>query len=154
MTSLLICFDGSQRARLAIERAAALFPGAQAKILHVWEPFEHIVTRYPQVGRYVGSEMETADEDAAAESSRIALEGAELARSAGLEASERSTRLDGSLAATVVAVADQLDADAIVTGTRSLRGLHELFAGSLSHQLMQHSGRPVVAIPLANGTTA
>jgi hypothetical protein len=40
-----------------------------------------------------------------------------------------------------------LDADVIVTGTRSLHGLREVMADTLSHHLIQHSPRAVPAIP-------
>ena len=47
----------------------------------------------------------------------------------------------------MLAAADALDADVIVTGTRSLHGVREVISNTLSHALIQHSPRPVLAIP-------
>jgi nucleotide-binding universal stress UspA family protein len=35
----------------------------------------------------------------------------------------------------------------IVIGSRGLSGLKEILAGSLSHQLAEHAGRPVLIMP-------
>lgn len=50
-------------------------------------------------------------------------------------------------APTLIAVANQLHADLIVTGSRGLGGFGELLLGSVSHQLVQHAPIPVVVIP-------
>ena len=47
----------------------------------------------------------------------------------------------------VLEVAEALDVDAIITGTRSLHGMREVLSNALSHALLQHSRRPVLAIP-------
>jgi nucleotide-binding universal stress UspA family protein len=44
-------------------------------------------------------------------------------------------------------VADDSRADIVVTGARGIGSVHELFSGSLSHHLIQHSDKPVLAIP-------
>jgi nucleotide-binding universal stress UspA family protein len=50
-------------------------------------------------------------------------------------------------APTLIAVADEVHADLIVTGSRGLGGFGELLLGSVSHQLVQHAPVPVVVIP-------
>jgi len=35
----------------------------------------------------------------------------------------------------------------IVIGSRGLSGLKEMFKGSLSHQVAEHAGRPVLILP-------
>jgi nucleotide-binding universal stress UspA family protein len=47
----------------------------------------------------------------------------------------------------IVDVADELDAAVIVIGSRGLSGLKEILDGSLSHQLAEHAGRPVLIVP-------
>jgi nucleotide-binding universal stress UspA family protein len=47
----------------------------------------------------------------------------------------------------VVDFADELDAAAIVIGSRGLSGLKEVLDGSLSHQVAEHAGRPVLIVP-------
>jgi nucleotide-binding universal stress UspA family protein len=50
-------------------------------------------------------------------------------------------------APTLIAVANEVHADLIVTGSRGLGGFGELLLGSVSHQLVQHAPMPVVVIP-------
>jgi len=50
-------------------------------------------------------------------------------------------------APTLIAVASELQADVIVTGSRGLGGFGELLLGGVSHQLVQHAPIPVVVIP-------
>jgi len=50
-------------------------------------------------------------------------------------------------APTLIAVANDVDADLIVTGSRGLGGFGELLLGSVSHQLVLHAPVPVVVIP-------
>jgi nucleotide-binding universal stress UspA family protein len=50
-------------------------------------------------------------------------------------------------APTLIAVAREVHADLIVTGSRGLGGFGELLLGSVSHQLVQHAPMPVVVIP-------
>jgi nucleotide-binding universal stress UspA family protein len=47
----------------------------------------------------------------------------------------------------VVAVAEELDAAAIVIGSRGLKGAREAVQGSLSHELAEHARRPVLIVP-------
>jgi nucleotide-binding universal stress UspA family protein len=143
----LICYDGSDRAAHAIDVTASLFPGAQAHVLNVWEPMERIVARYSALGPYLGEGIGDADTGIESEAKDVAKAGAKLASDAGLQATAHTVSLRTSVWEAVCAVADELDADAIVTGTRSLHGVREALSNTLSHALLQHSGRPVLAIP-------
>ena len=49
-------------------------------------------------------------------------------------------------APTLIAIADEVHADLIVTGSRGLGGFGELLLGSVSHQLVLHAPIPVVVI--------
>lgn len=50
----------------------------------------------------------------------------------------------------ILAAADKLDADVIVMGTHSKRGLEHAFLGSVAEKVLQKSKRPVFVIPLPN----
>jgi nucleotide-binding universal stress UspA family protein len=76
----------------------------------------------------------------------VAARGAELARASGFEAEAR-TALDAPTWAGVVDAANELDAAVIVIGSRGLNGLEEALKGSLSHQVAEHAGRPVLIVP-------
>jgi nucleotide-binding universal stress UspA family protein len=53
----------------------------------------------------------------------------------------------GSPAPALIAMAKEVHADLIVTGSRGLGGFGELLLGSVSHQLVLHAQAPVVVIP-------
>jgi nucleotide-binding universal stress UspA family protein len=145
--TVLICYDGSDRAQHATTLTATLFPGAHAHVLNVWEPLERIVARYAALGTYLGEHVAEADAGIEAESASLAAAGAELAASAGLHATPHTATLRTMVWEVVLELAEELDVDVIVTGTRSLHGVREALANTLSHALLQHSTRPVLAIP-------
>lgn len=147
MASILICYDGSDRAAHAIAVTASLFPGAQAHVLNVWEPMERIVARYSAIGPYIGGGIGEADAGIEKEAGDLAAAGAKLASDAGLQATAHTASLRTTVWEAVCGAADELNVDAIVTGTRSLHGVREALSNTLSHALLQHSGRPVLAIP-------
>jgi nucleotide-binding universal stress UspA family protein len=51
----------------------------------------------------------------------------------------------------VVEAADDIDAAVIVIGSRGLTGAQELLKGSLSHDVAEHAGRPVLIVPPRHG---
>ena len=145
--TVLICYDGSDRSRHAIAVTATLFPGAHAHMLHVWEPLERIVARYAAIGPYLGEGIGEADAGIESDSAALAAAGAKLAEDAGMQATAHTASLRTTVWEAVIDLAEELDVDAIITGTRSLHGLRETLANTLSHALLQHSMRPVLAIP-------
>jgi nucleotide-binding universal stress UspA family protein len=92
-----------------------------------------------------GQAFEDLNED---DAKRRADEGTEIARRAGFEAEPRA-ELSEPTWESIVDVADDLNAAAIVMGTRALAGARELFEGSVSHDVIRHAGRPVVVVPPA-----
>ena len=146
--SILLCYDGSPQSVHAVGVAATLFPTAHARVLNVWEPIERIIARYAVLAPFMGEEVAAADVDAEA-AARATVEAAvEQAADAGLHASAHTTELRRTVWEAVLAAADQLQVDVIITGTRSLHGLREAVSNTLSHALIQHSARPVLAIPM------
>jgi nucleotide-binding universal stress UspA family protein len=146
--TVLVCFDGSERAAHAIAVTAKLFPGAHAYVLNVWEPIERIVARYSALGPYFGDGVGDADVGLESDSAAVAAAGAKLAGDAGLDATPHTATLRTSVWEAVVEAAEELDVDAIITGTRSLHGMREVLSNALSHALLQNSKRPVLAIPM------
>ena len=72
--------------------------------------------------------------------------GAELARKAGF-AAEVWGELGAPTWEAIVDAAEEVDAAVIVMGTRGLTGARELFGGSVSHEVAEHSKRPVLIVP-------
>jgi nucleotide-binding universal stress UspA family protein len=142
-TPILICYDGSPGSVRAIEAAATLLGPRRAVVLDVAPPItpaESLATMSPVVPGAAFEELNTAD------AARVAARGAELARASGFDAEARGG-LGGPTWEGVVDVADELDAPVIVIGSRGLRGLREALDGSVSRDVAEHAGRPVLIVP-------
>jgi nucleotide-binding universal stress UspA family protein len=140
---ILICYDDSPDAARAIEAAAALLGPRRAVVVDVlpWmTPAESLAATSSLVR---GNDFEALNR---AEARRIASRGAEIARSAGFHA-ERRGELASSTWEGIVDVADELDAAMIVIGSRGLTGVKKIFDASLSQQVAEHAGRPVLIVP-------
>ena len=151
-TPALLGYDGSDVAGRAIERAAELVGGGAAVVLTVWEPtaafagYDPLAGVSEGMGRAAGLEREM-DDIGAQVAQHTAEQGAELARKHGFDATARTA--EGKVWRTIVDVADEIDARAIVDGTRGHSGLQSLMIGSVANGVVHHSDRPVLVIPPA-----
>ena len=146
---ILTAYDGSADAQAAIQRAGELLSGETATVLTVWERFVDVVTR-SGAGMPIGEvDYESLDRGYEEQARQRAQEGAELAGRAGLSAQANTRVRLGSIAATVLAEADEVGAAAIVLGTRGLTGIKSLLLGSVSHAVVQHAHVPVLVVPSA-----
>jgi nucleotide-binding universal stress UspA family protein len=75
-----------------------------------------------------------------------ASEDAELAAAAGFTAMPIAVEASGPIAETIVAVAEERDAAAIVVGSRGLSGVRSALAGSVSTGVVHHARRPVLVV--------
>jgi nucleotide-binding universal stress UspA family protein len=154
MPKILVSYDGSADAQAAIECVAQLMPGATATVLMVWEPFIETVARTGSLGgsfAMAGGTIQYDKVDEAAEKAANAgaAEGAERAIAAGLLASPRAESLRGDVAATILEVAAEIEADVVVMGTRGRSAVKSFLLGSVSHEVVQHADRPVLVAPSA-----
>lgn len=148
---ILIAYDGSDDAKVAIERAGSLFGGDPVVVLTVWEPFTEMIARTSvgfgfMAGITDSEEMDEAGKNGA---EKMAQEGAALARGAGLDASGRVVARMGTVAQAILSEADRVNASAIVLGSRGLTGVGSLLLGSVSHAVVQSADRPVLVVPSA-----
>jgi nucleotide-binding universal stress UspA family protein len=144
---LLIAYDGSVDAQAAIDRAGELMKGQPATVFTVWEEFIDVIAR-TGAGAPIGDiDYERIDRFAGDQARQRAEEGAERAKRAGLEAQARAGVRENSVAATILAQADEVGASVIVVGTRGLTGLKSLVLGSVSHGIVQNADRPVLVVP-------
>jgi len=142
---ILICYDGSAEAAHAIGAAAELLGARRATVLDtgpIVTAAESLamVSMVPAGG--VFEEWNKSDARRRAEA------GAERAREAGFTAEARA-ELDAPTWQGIVAVADEIDAAVIVLGSRGLSEAREAFEGSVSHEVVEHSHRPVLIVPPA-----
>ena len=132
MRSIVVGTDGSPGAKAAVERAANIAKGSEARV--------HLVTAYPDIPS--SREMIASS----AKSDRIDLrqvaEGVLTRAGRGLEEQGiefEAHAIEGDPAHAIIEVAEQQAADLIVVGARGLTGLQRFLLGSVSSKLSHHS---------------
>lgn len=143
---ILIAYDGSAEARGAIAEAARLLPGATAVVLYARQPLETVAAHLE--GHPALEQVRQLDADTTDASERLAAEGAEIARAAGLDASPRVASIPQAVASeAIVETADELDASMLVLGSRGRRGIGSLLLGSTSTNVLHRTRRPTLIVP-------
>jgi nucleotide-binding universal stress UspA family protein len=136
---ILVGLDGSAAAAAGVDAAVALARAFDAEVIGV-----HATGLLDVWRAHEDADAVDADDGVAA-----LLRGpwSEALRSSGV--AYRLERRDGPPADTLIAVADDVDADLIVVGSRGVgdTALGEL--GSTSGKIVRRSGRPVLVVPEA-----
>lgn len=144
-TPILICYDGSDGARHAIEVTAALFAGHPVIVLHAWQPVAAIAASHGgaavSMPTYDDGEIRRAVAATAEQGSNEAIAAGLSAR---FEVAEVRTH---DIARTILNRADQHDARLIVLGTRGRSAFKSVMAGSVSRNVAQHAHRPILIVP-------
>lgn len=147
---MLIAYDGSEHAKRAIEYAGRFLTANRAVVLTAWEPMVRQAARISGISGMVQPEW-VPDEDmediAYTTAREINAEGLHLAGLAGLNAETRTQESTGSIWHAIVEVADELDVDIIVAGTRGATGLRALVHSSVADAVLKHCHRPVFLVP-------
>jgi nucleotide-binding universal stress UspA family protein len=140
--AILICYDGSESACRSILAARDVLGPRRAVVLDV-APVLTAAETYAVMASAIGG-CEFAELNAA-EALQRATEGANLARVAGFDVEARS-ELAALTWEGILNVADKGDVDVIVIDSQGLTGGRERVEGSVSHQLAERSGRPVLVV--------
>jgi nucleotide-binding universal stress UspA family protein len=140
---VLICYDGSDASRRAIDVAAALLGPRRAVVVDVAPTLTTAESFAATTTVIAGQAFEDLN---AEEALGKATEGAERARRAGFSA-EASDIVETPAWEGVVAMADEVDAGLIVIGSRGLTRARELVQGSTSREVAEHNGRPLLIVP-------
>jgi nucleotide-binding universal stress UspA family protein len=143
---LLLCYDGSEDAKHAIELTGRLLGGRDALVVTVWQPTSALGSfafagATDSMFGFVG-----ADRAAAELGGRVAADGVRIAEQAGLHAEPVAVEATGPVWKTIVAIADRHDAATIVMGSRGLTGLQSMLLGSVSNAVVHHADRPTLVI--------
>jgi nucleotide-binding universal stress UspA family protein len=148
---ILIAFDGSAAARQAVTDTAWFARPRRALVLTVWEGalVSAMVTPSPDVSMAPAVDPATVadmDHELGRRAERIASDGAELARSLGLDAQPLAMADGGDIATTILDVAREHDAAAIVVGSRGLNWLRARLEGSTSKGVLKRASCPVLIV--------
>jgi nucleotide-binding universal stress UspA family protein len=145
---VLLAYDGSDHAKVAIERAGAVLQHGPAVVANAWTSFEGAAPAalLALPGDMVREGAQALDDAGRETAEALAAEGAELARAAGFDAEPRAVRSSGPYFAALLDVADELDARAIVAGSRGRSRIAAAVLGSVSTGLLHHTSRPVLVV--------
>jgi nucleotide-binding universal stress UspA family protein len=144
---ILLCYDGSDDAREAIDTAAAVFEGGEAVVGCFWQPLAHIANRFAVNLLELVQDPESVNEREAMLAQHLADEGAELATKAGLHAKGRAIEVSLPIDEAIIAYADELDAQLIVLGSRGRSSIASMLLGDVANDVVQRSNRPVFLVP-------
>ena len=148
--TMLIAYDGSDRAARAMEYAARCLQPGTVEILTAWEPVARQAARVVTRTGLQQAAMDTEaveDDPAYEEALAICREGVKVAEDLGLAGRAHLVESATTIASAIVDAADELDVDIIVTGTRALKGFRGWWNNSTAEHIVRHAGRPVFIVP-------
>ena len=141
---ILVCSDGSDCALAAARAGAAIARrhGAEIIVLNVFHP---ALAGPAEIGAWaIAIDQEVIDRRAREE--RAAVEQSISPIFAELNTPHRVVQETGHPVEAILRAADRERADLIIVGSRGLRGVKELFLGSVSSAVMHHASCPVLII--------
>lgn len=150
--TVLIGYDGSAGAKHAIETVAGLLPGRRADVASVWRSVREAAkgARLALPDDVIEGALKELDGAAMGEAARLAEEGAELARAAGLDATPIAVEADSSVWSAILEAAEKEHAAAVAVGSRGLGAMKSALLGSVSRAVLLHSKLPVIVVPPAD----
>ncbi len=138
MSAIVVGYDGTEGARVALDQATAL---AKAHGIGV-----HIVFVYDRV--VIGGENRDLDQVVNERAQTVLAEG--LAHALESQVPADTEFVEGTPAQALVDAADRLDAPYIVVGSYGERPLKGALVGATPHKLLWLSDRPVVVVRLSD----
>ena len=149
---ILIAFDGSDAAQRAVSEAARLLGARKALVVTVWESgLAYAMQDVRPDGMILSPAVDpevamNVDREVRSHAGRVANEGATLARSLGLDAEPLAVPDDRDVSDTILNLARERHAAAIVVGSRGLSGLRARLEGSTTKSLLKHANCPVIVV--------
>ncbi|WP_262365649.1 universal stress protein [Gordonia sp. OPL2] len=149
---LMIAYDGSPNADRAIRYAGQFLRAETAFVVTAWQPGGMSPTRLSTLSGgmqpFIDTRLEAGvDHALESEAETINCKGVDLAKSVGLSARGSLVEVESTVWGALVAAADALDVDLLVTGTRGASGLRALLHSSVAERVLKHCHRPVFIVP-------
>jgi len=143
MKKIIIATDGSSHAQEAVAFGLELASEQEAEVtfVHVLPPDEFFVA-----GR-LGPAIPIQHREPMDESEAALNEAGEAAEKAGV--SYKLERISGTPVEAIIALADEQDADLIVTGSHGRGAIGSTLLGSVSTELVKRAKRPVLVVKTA-----
>jgi nucleotide-binding universal stress UspA family protein len=145
---VVVGYDGSGPSRRALSEAGPLLAPRRALVVVVWEPgvaFELMEPGLPLAPIDIRTALEL-DQAVYEHAQRVAEEGAALARKTGLNAEALAVADELSVADTLVRLAREREAPALVVGAHGYSRVRELLLGSTSRDVIRRATCPVVVV--------
>ena len=148
---VLIAYDGSRQAKRAVAFVSTFIRDEHVILLTAWQAVQMQAARASGIGGLVQPNWDSenmVEDPGLSDARNFAFEGAELAKEHGMENTESYlVEYTTSVWNAITRVAEQLDADLIVTGTRGRTGFQELMHPSVADRVLKHGHRPVLIVP-------
>jgi nucleotide-binding universal stress UspA family protein len=136
---ILCATDGSEHGDRALRQAARMTRDSDGELHLV-----HVIERIPGGGRLRGQDVHLTEFEIDA---RIVRQADELADQSGVKVEVHLVAGSGQPAKQLAKLAERIDADLIVLGSRGHSALAGVVLGSVTQQLLHETGRPVLALP-------
>jgi nucleotide-binding universal stress UspA family protein len=149
---VIVAYDGSEGADRALREAAPMLGGRPVLIVVVWEEgvaYEALATTDIQAAPLDPRIATLTDEALYEGARRTAGKGVGLADELGLRAEGLAVTDHSNVALTLVDLAKERDASAIVVGSRGHNRFERLFLGSTSRHVLEHAPCPVIVVGAA-----
>jgi nucleotide-binding universal stress UspA family protein len=149
---VVVAFDGSAESQAAVRAAATLFHDRLVLVVSVWEPGLAMATMsspdstgltYPQP---TPEQIQAVDRAQHEHAASVAQAGAQLAEDLGVTSQALPVAESLNVAETVIALADERDAAALVVGSRGLGAVKSRLLGSTSRRVLHDAPRPVLVV--------
>jgi len=152
MNKVLIALDYNPSAQKIAETGFTLAKAMKADIvlLHVMaDPAYYAAYEYSPIMGFNSNFIspETLPPDTVDDIKKAAVEFLTSSKEHLGDAAIQTLALEGEVAATIVKTAKEIQADIIVLGSHSRRGLEKILMGSVAEKVLHHSSIPLFIIP-------
>ncbi|WP_202406216.1 universal stress protein [Pontibacillus yanchengensis] len=138
MQRILVAYDGSELSKQALQEARKKAEEFHADV--------HVITIINPTGPFTNKAVYKSIEEDLIKESELELKKVESGEFHDLSENITTEVLVGNAGAEICKYAEQHDIELIIIGSRGLGNVKELFLGSVSHNVVQHSHCPVLVI--------